>query len=320
MTSHQTEPTAKLPSSAAGEARAFVTRVRAALSDLPADELDELTGGMQADLEDLAAEGGGLARRLGSPEVYAAELRAAAGYPPRVATAPPSGVARRLAGVREGWANMTRQPWWSAAAVPALWFGRGVVVAWVLGNLLGLQAAQLVWFAACGALSVWVGWATRGITGTGRRLLQTVNLVCALLGVVFLASAWEPQREDYPVTVVEQPQDGLRLDGEPARGLVVYDAEGKVVDRARILDQQGRNLPVEGDASSSPPATLPALPPISPTANVPEASTTAAPTAPTGGTATTPTAPASGTTATPAQSAPAPTPTTPASQATGVAR
>ena len=65
---------------------AYVREVRAELTDLPAEDVDDLTGGMEADLSELAAESGGdLIGRLGSPRLYAAELRAAAGLPERVA-------------------------------------------------------------------------------------------------------------------------------------------------------------------------------------------------------------------------------------------
>lgn len=57
------------------EVREYVTRVRAALSDLPVADVEEFTTGMEADLAERLAEPGEgtLSDRLGSPEVYAAE-------------------------------------------------------------------------------------------------------------------------------------------------------------------------------------------------------------------------------------------------------
>ena len=67
------------------DVRAYVRAVRAWLGDLPADEVEDLTAGMEADLAERAAESGGpLGGLLGQPEAYAAELRSAAGLPPRV--------------------------------------------------------------------------------------------------------------------------------------------------------------------------------------------------------------------------------------------
>lgn len=62
----------------------FLTRMRAALSDLPPAEVDELLEDTEEHVRELAREHGEdqLELRLGSPEGYAAELRSAAGYPP----------------------------------------------------------------------------------------------------------------------------------------------------------------------------------------------------------------------------------------------
>ena len=63
---------------------AFVGQVRRHLDDLPSDDVEELVGGLEADLADSLAEAaaGGTddpARLLGDPAVYAPELRAGAG-------------------------------------------------------------------------------------------------------------------------------------------------------------------------------------------------------------------------------------------------
>ncbi|QUQ71458.1 hypothetical protein JJ691_92450 [Kutzneria sp. CA-103260] len=62
----------------------FLTRMRAALSDLPPAEVDELLEDTEEHVRELAREHGDdqLELRLGTPEAYAAELRSAAGYPP----------------------------------------------------------------------------------------------------------------------------------------------------------------------------------------------------------------------------------------------
>jgi uncharacterized membrane protein len=69
-------------------AEEYLGGVRAALGDLPAPEVAEILDDVRAHLADLTAELGGaadlaaLTARLGPPSEYAAELRAAAGYPP----------------------------------------------------------------------------------------------------------------------------------------------------------------------------------------------------------------------------------------------
>ena len=59
----------------------FAQGVRAALADLPAEEVDDLTEGLEADLAEAYAED--LQRELPDPAAYATELRAAAGLPMR---------------------------------------------------------------------------------------------------------------------------------------------------------------------------------------------------------------------------------------------
>jgi hypothetical protein len=62
----------------------FLTRMRAALADLPPAEVDELLEDAEEYVRELARDHGEdqLELRLGNPEAYAAELRSAAGYPP----------------------------------------------------------------------------------------------------------------------------------------------------------------------------------------------------------------------------------------------
>lgn len=69
-------------------ARVYLSRVRTALADLPANEIEELLEDVRPQLAEMEAEAGASARvedlvtRLGTPESYAAELRASGGYPP----------------------------------------------------------------------------------------------------------------------------------------------------------------------------------------------------------------------------------------------
>src|SRR5256885_551952 len=64
----------------AGDVATYAASVRAALSDLPSDQAEVLLEDLEDHLREIAAEAGGpLAHRLGSPEQYAQELRAAYG-------------------------------------------------------------------------------------------------------------------------------------------------------------------------------------------------------------------------------------------------
>ncbi|WP_020661783.1 DUF1700 domain-containing protein [Amycolatopsis benzoatilytica] len=73
--------------------RVYLARVRTALADLPAAEVEELLADVRPHLNEIEAELGAnatvddLAARLGTPESYAAELRASGGYPAAPETA-----------------------------------------------------------------------------------------------------------------------------------------------------------------------------------------------------------------------------------------
>jgi hypothetical protein len=78
----------------------YLTRVRTALADIPVAEVEDLLDDVRPHLTDIAAEIGpdctlkDMIERLGTPEQYAAELRAAGDYPPAPSSSP-SRVTRR---------------------------------------------------------------------------------------------------------------------------------------------------------------------------------------------------------------------------------
>jgi hypothetical protein len=80
---------------ASGPVEEYLAGVRAALADLPAHEVSEILDDVRVHLADLTEDLDGdpdfaaLSARLGTPATYAAELRAAAGYPAPPAAAGP---------------------------------------------------------------------------------------------------------------------------------------------------------------------------------------------------------------------------------------
>ncbi|WP_199439133.1 HAAS signaling domain-containing protein [Umezawaea beigongshangensis] len=84
------------------EVQAYLERMRAALSDLPAAEVADVLDDAETHVVEIADELGeefssdALVRRLGSPEAYAQELRAAAGYPAPAAASTPAAPRYRL--------------------------------------------------------------------------------------------------------------------------------------------------------------------------------------------------------------------------------
>lgn len=81
----------------------YLARVRKALADLPADELTELMEDVEPHVTEVFGEDGSPVERLGTPEDYAAELRATGGYPPPPNRLVPA-VPRKLAGRFTLWA------------------------------------------------------------------------------------------------------------------------------------------------------------------------------------------------------------------------
>lgn len=272
-----TSPDSHGPAGTPIDVRAYVARVRAALSDLPADDLDELTQGMEADLAELAEESGNIRARLGTPESYANELRAAAGMPPRV-----SGRRDPLAPMLEQWhrmrATILAKPWMRDART-AGWVVRGVVLAWVIANILGgFQLRNNLWLWVAGAwLSFWVGRRTLGIQGGPRVILTAVNLFAVLAGILAVApDQFNRQSAPTEYVQVQAPVDGLNIDGTPVTRLTVYDVAGRQVDHPRVFDQNGNLLiPVPEPDIFTPPATITPLPQAS--TETPSPSTTTAP-------------------------------------------
>ena len=246
------------------DVRAYVARVRAALSDLAADDVDELTQGMEADLVELAAESGRIRSRLGAPERYAAELRAAAGLPPRSTPTAGRGSRDRLAGLVQARERLQAMPW-MRDLYPVGWVLRGVAAAWVFTRLTGADVDSFFTWVAGAAVSFWAGRRTLNWTGGRRRLLTAVNVVASLV-VVFNVLPGRLAGAPVETQVVEVPTaiEGLANNGEQVTSITVYDATGRKVEQPRAFDQGGNPLLPLPAGTYSPPVSLPPLPQSTP--------------------------------------------------------
>lgn len=253
--------TSGLQTGTRSEVCAYVARVRVALSDLPDDEVDELTQGMEADLVELAAESGSIRSRLGAPETYARELRTAAGIAPRAAASPGSGAREHIARWARQRDELRTLPWMRDLQ-PIGWALRGVAAAWVLAGLTGADRNNvLMWILGAG-LSFWVGRKSLDWTGGRRRFMTGLNIVAALV-VLFgvLPNQIAGARGGTEVVEVHTTVDGLANNGEPVTSITVYDPTGSQVQQPRLFDQNGNPLFPPFDAGTyTPPATLPPLP------------------------------------------------------------
>ncbi|MEH0939074.1 HAAS signaling domain-containing protein [Micromonospora psammae] len=238
----------------------YVERVRAALADLPPEVRDELTEDLPEHLAEVAAEtDGSLVQRLGEPEAYAVELRAAAG------AGQPAGRRRgldqridavtgrlraRLSGVDTrlgpilGYASASE---FLRLLRPAWWVLRGYLAALLLTVLTGQPVALipqidgnalagLVLLVAAVLASIWLGRHTGELGRWQRRLMHAGTLVLVVFALAALVNVDERARWEYEhgydPTSVQNPYDQVQ-------DVFVYDSEGRLVENARLFDQNG---------------------------------------------------------------------------------
>lgn len=250
-------------STVAPEIVAFARGVRAALADLPAEEVDDLTDGLEADLAESLAED--LRRTLPDPVAYAAELRLAAGLPGpggRRGTRGDLGDLARTA--RERLTAVTESNPALASVVelvselrPVWWFVRAWVATWLMAAFFGMERSfgfdGAWWVVLVGLAVVSVQWG-RGRWGfpARRELVQVGNVVAALalLPVLTAAMSWgSVSGGDYESGYQAGLDSGygesgsaLQLDGEPVSNLYAYDAAGQPLTGVQLFDQAGRPI------------------------------------------------------------------------------
>jgi len=250
----------------------YVREVRAELADLPTEDIDDLTGGMEADLSELAAErGGDLAGRLGTPRLYAAELRAAAGLPERATGTVPRRrpLSEAVAHARASFTVLTEQHSWLrsvrgflASIRPAWWVLRGYLAAWALWSFIdGMRGVrppqgvlQLAMALAAIIISVQLGrgWLrhmamTRPLLVLGNATAVVVMLIAATAGV----TSGEPNF----YTATDSPLPGVSLNGQQVGNIYAYDSDGKRMTGVRLFAQNGRPLDADQkfiDANGNP--------------------------------------------------------------------
>jgi hypothetical protein len=246
---------------------AYVAAVRAQLDDLSRDEIEELTGGLEADLSDaLLNQETAPGQMLGSPADYAAELRSAAGLPPRRDPIPGERAGGlpilRLRDLREqALAPLRPRPWWPAVTdflitlQPAWWLLRAYVAyQLIVESLIGRRAIlpydPITWLALAVLIvgSVELGrraWAGRGRWQRG--LIYAGNafaVLLILLGVGAFGQIVDSNTGSYSSTevVVEPPAEGLYNAGHPVVNVFPYDRNGKPLTDVQLFDDRGRPL------------------------------------------------------------------------------
>lgn len=238
----------------------FTSRVRAELSDLTPDVLDDLLDGLGADLEERLSDGGD----LGDAALYAAEMRQAAGLPPRdpsslTAANPRLTLSERFTTWREAkreWFDETpsRRGFrdFAISLEPAWWVLRAIIVTitalWALRHP-AVNGFPLSWFAlllTAFAIIVSVQWGRgKWLPKTWLRVTYRVAHVAAIALLIPVTAAaanalWAPSIS-YAYAEPE-PNPGLYTNGQQVTNIFAYDCEGNALDTVRLYDQDGNPL------------------------------------------------------------------------------
>ncbi|MEV7329117.1 hypothetical protein [Micromonospora sp. NPDC093244] len=249
----------------------YVARVRAALADLPPTQRDELTEDLADHLAEFAAETDGtLVERLGEPETYAAELRAAAGAAPDGGRNLDQRVAALVVRVRTrlravdlrvgpllGYENaseflrLLRPGWWVLRAYLAAM----LITVMSTGGDFGLLPrfggellAGLIMLVGLVLASIWLGRRSERLTRWPRWAMHAGSLVLVLFALAALANAEDRLGYDdyyYDQTSVDSQYSQVR-------DVFVYDSEGRLVENARLFDQNGNPIRLGYPDCSSP--------------------------------------------------------------------
>ncbi|GLK17312.1 hypothetical protein [Herbiconiux flava] len=255
------EPTATLDKTIAD----FAAAVRRHLDDLPLEDIDDLTGGLEADLSEQASdEQGDL--HLDDPAAYAEELRASAGLPPRTSSALPlrrrveqrldalEAATRRIAHSTRlgsgmvGFALAVRPVWWVLRG----WVVYQLLTVVVLGQSALVPTGLVMWVMLFASLVLSVQWG-RGRWAPGRFLrgLRVAVSVIAIVALPFVA-VWalnEARANEGSSSAVSYTDPtGLWFDGQRVTNIFGYDAEGNPVTDLQLFDQNGEPLVATGAA------------------------------------------------------------------------
>lgn len=243
------------------EAVAFLDAVRQELADLPADERTELLEDLEQHLLAVQAEGDerSLTTRLGTAADYAAELRAAAGLPPRESLVR----RRRSLPVRRKLTQLLASPsvrevrGFLPTLLPAWWVLRGYLVVllpclWNISGSRDFPVPAPLGSKALGVAAV-LGAVVLSVTIGRRRLPRPVTVLIAVLDLALAVAALGILR-DAPhrlavrrVVHVATPDPSYRFSPlitqrGPVTDIYPYAADGTPLTGVLLYDQDGRPL------------------------------------------------------------------------------
>jgi hypothetical protein len=248
----------------------YASSVRAALFDLPPDQAEILLEDLEDHLREVASEAGGpLAERLGPPEQYAQELRAAYG-------ATHAGGSRQdpaLRDLRLAVRAVTASAWFMQVRAflpelrPAWWVLRAYIVVLLLTEAVSRDynlrpipnpfssrgLLEIVAAAIAIVVSIRLGRRNRQLAKSGRLLAIGANVLIALIAIPVLA-----RMSTFPsMAMMESGAAGqsqqLILPSGVVTNIYAYSRDGKPLTDVLLYDQEGRPLttsPNVGDVTT----------------------------------------------------------------------
>jgi len=252
----------------ANDVATYAASVRAALSDLPPDQAEILLEDLEDHLREVATEAGGpLTERLGPPEQYAQELRAAYG----AAHATSRRHDPALRDLRRAVASVTGSAWYREFRAflpelrPAWWVLRAYLMVLVLTaafspgyNLRPIPnpfskrgLLEIVVAAIAIVLSVRLGRRNRSLRSGARLLAIGANVAIALFALPVLVhmGTFPSGMIGYAGPSAEQP---LSTPSGLVTNIYVYSKDGKPLTDVLLYDQDGHplTLGVTGDVKT----------------------------------------------------------------------
>ena len=260
----------------ASDVATYAASVRAALTDLPPDQAEVLLEDLEDHLREVAAEAGGpLVERLGTPEQYAQELRAAYGAAHAGGKRQDPAVGRLQRAV----AWVTGSAWYGQVRAflpelrPAWWVLRAYLVVLVITEAFSPTynirpipnpfssrgLLEIVAAAVAVVVSVRLGRRNRPLAKSGRVLAVAANVLIALIAVPALAS----MGTFHYMATVEPGGSGQAIQGQQLYGpngavtnIYPYSRDGKPLTDVLLYDQDGRPLTLDpkiGDVTTDSP-------------------------------------------------------------------
>jgi hypothetical protein len=247
----------------ASDVATYAASVRAELFDLPRDQAEVLLEDLEDHLREIAAEAGGpLAERLGSPEQYAKELRAAYG----AAQANQRRLGPVLRDLQTARAWVTESDWYRQVRAflpelrPAWWVLRAYLAVLVLTAALspgyelgpipnpGTKHGLAQIFAT--GVAIWVsvrlGRRNRPLPQPARVLAVSANVLIAFVAILVLGNMRSFAYSQVIGTLYQgQPPSDAAFAAGPVTNIYPYSQDGKPLTNVLLYDQDGRPITIQ---------------------------------------------------------------------------